>query len=73
MTTPALACISCPVCGAQGSMLRHDVRASLVYSCEYCTHEWQIDPADEPPTPAAPAPERPATGAPTAEPHARKA
>ena len=26
----------------------HDIRASLIYSCENCTHEWQIDPAEEP-------------------------
>jgi putative phosphoribosyl transferase len=37
----------CPVCGANGPMLRHDVRAPLIYSCMSCLHEWQIDPADE--------------------------
>ena len=30
-------------------MLHHDIRASLIYSCENCTHEWQIDRAEEPP------------------------
>ena len=30
-------------------MLHHDIRASLVYFCHKCTHECQIDPADEPP------------------------
>jgi hypothetical protein len=24
--------ITCPVCGAQGAMLHHDVRASLIYA-----------------------------------------
>ena len=61
--------VSCPVCGAQGSMLHHSVRASLVYSCEYCTHEWQIDPADEP---THPEPERPESPAPTAQAQSRK-
>ena len=36
--------IMCPVCGSHGSMLRHDVRASLIYSCGKCTHEWQLEP-----------------------------
>jgi hypothetical protein len=41
-------------------MLRHDLRASLVYACKVCLHEWQIDPADEPPEEAVPPPaERP--------------
>lgn len=40
--------IECPVCQAQGAMLRHDIRASLVYFCERCQHEWQIDPVEEP-------------------------
>jgi hypothetical protein len=30
-------------------MLHHDIRAPLVYSCQNCLHDWQIDPADEPP------------------------
>ena len=29
-------------------MLRHDIRASLVYSCQACLHEWEIDPSEEP-------------------------
>jgi len=29
-------------------MLHHDQRAVLVYSCQKCLHEWQLDPADEP-------------------------
>jgi hypothetical protein len=44
MTTMAPPIITCPVCGADGSMLHHDLRSSLVYSCLRCTHEWQIDP-----------------------------
>jgi hypothetical protein len=43
MTTMA-APIMCPVCGSHGSMLHHDIRSSLVYSCLNCTHEWQIAP-----------------------------
>ena len=38
----------CPVCESEGSMLHHDRRASLVYSCQKCMHEWMIDPALEP-------------------------
>ena len=44
MTTTAPPIITCPVCGAYGSTLHHDMRSSLVYSCLKCTHEWQIDP-----------------------------
>jgi hypothetical protein len=44
MTTTAPPIITCPVCGASGSMLHHDIRSSLVYSCLNCTHEWEIDP-----------------------------
>jgi hypothetical protein len=40
--------IECPVCRASGPMLRHDIRGSLVYFCQRCEHEWQIDPAEEP-------------------------
>lgn len=43
MTTTALL-IRCPVCGASGGMIHHDIRSSLIYSCLNCTHEWQIDP-----------------------------
>ena len=39
--------VSCPVCASYGSALSHDVRASLVYYCHDCRHEWQIAPADE--------------------------
>ena len=57
--------VTCPVCGSQGEMLHHDIRASLVYSCKNCLHEWELDPAkalpppefrlpEDPPTPAAP-------------------
>jgi hypothetical protein len=42
--------IKCPLCG-EGADLHHDIRASLVYSCQNCTHEWQIDPAEENPQP----------------------
>jgi hypothetical protein len=41
--------VRCPVCGSHGAMLHHDIRASLIYSCQACMHEWQIDPAEEPP------------------------
>ena len=41
--------ITCPVCESHGGMLHHDIRAPLVYSCQNCLHDWQIDPADEPP------------------------
>lgn len=40
--------IECPVCHASGPLLRHDIRGSLVYFCQRCEHEWQIDPAEEP-------------------------
>jgi hypothetical protein len=40
--------IECPVCQAHGAMLHHDIRGSLVYFCQRCQHEWQIDPAEEP-------------------------
>ena len=40
--------ITCPVCYSQGAALHHDLRASLVYSCQQCLHTWQIDPAEEP-------------------------
>jgi len=40
--------IECPVCQAHGPLLRHDIRGSLVYFCQRCQHEWQIDPAEEP-------------------------
>lgn len=40
--------IECPVCQAHGATLHHDIRGSLVYFCQRCQHEWQIDPADQP-------------------------
>jgi len=40
--------VKCPVCESNGEMIHHDLRASLVYSCRNCSHEWQINPADEP-------------------------
>ena len=46
--------INCPFCGSDDSALRHDVRSSLIYFCENCEHEWQIDPADEPTQAASP-------------------
>ena len=49
MTSDTRPFISCPVCGAYRSMLHHDVRASLLYSCQRCTHEWLIAPPVTPP------------------------
>ena len=48
---PVSPVITCPVCGSQGEMLHHDIRASLLYSCMNCLHEWQLDPAKAPPPP----------------------
>ena len=53
--------ISCPVCQSHGAMLHHDIRAPLVYSCQNCMHEWQIDPAEEPPQADPTVAERPRT------------
>ena len=53
--------IECPICGSQGAVLRHDVRASLLYSCQKCLHEWQIDPAEELPQADSMVAERPRT------------
>ena len=36
------------MCQAHGATLRHDIRGSLVYFCQRCQHEWQIDAAEEP-------------------------
>ena len=55
--------ITCPVCGSHGEMLHHDIRGSLVYSCKNCLHEWQLDPAEEPPPPEFRLPEDPPTHA----------
>jgi hypothetical protein len=51
--------IACPVCGSTGDMLHHDIRASLIYSCQKCLHEWEIEPAGEPPQASPTAAERP--------------
>jgi hypothetical protein len=40
--------VTCPICQSNGEMIHRDVRASLVYSCRNCSHEWQINPTDEP-------------------------
>jgi transposase-like protein len=40
---------TCPVCGSDGADIRHDIRCSLLYRCERCNHEWQIDFGEEPP------------------------
>ena len=40
--------VKCPICQSNGEIIHRDVRASLVYSCRNCSHEWQIDPTDEP-------------------------
>ena len=45
---PPTHAIECPVCQAHGPMLHHDIRGSLVYFCQRCQHEWQIDRAEEP-------------------------
>lgn len=46
-TDPTIIC--CPVCESHGAVLHHDIRASLLYCCSNCLHEWQIDPAEKPP------------------------
>jgi len=58
MTTIAAPIIKCPVCESHGAMLHHDIRAALVYSCQKCMHEWEIDPAEEPPQADSRLPER---------------
>jgi hypothetical protein len=63
MTATGPPIIRCPVCDAHGDMLRHDRRATLIYSCQRCLHEWEIDPADEPPQEDTIATERPQTPA----------
>ena len=50
--------ITCPVCAASGSMIHHDLRSSLVYSCLNCTHEWEIVPVREAATTEPPVVER---------------
>jgi uncharacterized Zn finger protein len=56
--TANISVVKCPVCEAEGDFLHHDVRSSLLYSCENCLHEWQEDAeperpadADQPSTP----------------------
>lgn len=44
--TPTI--VVCPVCDAEGLTLHHDLRATLVYSCPHCLHEWQVDPDEKP-------------------------
>ena len=39
--------IECPVCGSDGAEIRHDIRSALLYFCQQCEHEWQIDPTEE--------------------------
>lgn len=38
--------IECPVCHSHGADVHHDVRSSLLYFCQRCQHEWQLDPAE---------------------------
>ena len=66
-TTSPPTIIRCPVCASNGAMLHHDIRASLIYSCENCTHEWQIDPAEEPQQADPMVAERPRTPSTSAE------
>jgi hypothetical protein len=40
--------IECPVCHSHAPDIHHDIRSSLLYFCQRCQHEWQIDPAEEP-------------------------
>jgi len=61
MTVSDQPIIRCPVCRSYGAALRHDVRASLVYSCTYCLHEWQIEPWEEPLAAEPPVSARPPT------------
>ena len=54
--------IKCPVCTASGSMIHHDIRSSLVYSCLNCRHEWQIEPPVGPAAARNTGTEQPRTG-----------
>jgi hypothetical protein len=47
MTTTATSIVQCPECGSDGEMLHHDPRASLVYACKVCLHEWEMEVVDE--------------------------
>jgi hypothetical protein len=64
--------IKCPVCESHGEMLRHDIRAPLVYSCMNCLHEWQIAPAEEPPQADPTVAERPRMASHAKRPQPRK-
>ena len=57
--------VQCPLCGSQGTRIHHDVRASLLYSCWECSHEWQIEPPEEPLQADPAIAERPRTSSPT--------
>ena len=72
MTTTAPPIIRCAVCGSHDSMLHHDIRSSLAYSCKKCLHEWQIDPAEEPPQADSTVAERPRTPSRTKRPRPRE-
>jgi len=63
MTLTTSLSIRCPVCGAARDSLHHDIRASLLYSCPACGHEWQLDPSEEPELPQ---PDHTGSGTPTA-------
>jgi hypothetical protein len=67
MTSIDAPIIRCPVCQSDGAMLHHDLRATLVYSCQNCMHEWQIDVAEEPPQ-EDPTVERPRTASARSQP-----
>jgi hypothetical protein len=61
MTKTVPPIIVCPLCGSQGWMIHHDIRASLLYSCKNCLREWQLDVAQEPRQPDPSFAERPGT------------
>jgi hypothetical protein len=65
--------VKCPVCEAHGEILHHDIRASLIYSCRNCSHEWQIDPEEEPEQTESKVPaERPQTSSRARKPQLRR-
>lgn len=47
MTPKTPRIIVCPICDSEGATLHHDMRATLVYSCPQCLHEWQVNPDEE--------------------------
>ena len=62
--------VQCPLCGSRGT--RHpNIRASLLYSCWECSHEWKIDPSQEPLQPNPAVTDRPRTPSPAQPPHKR--